>query len=359
MRLSFCFMVLLSSLAGAAEKPVSVIGFGSCASTEKPQPIWDAVLAMKPEMFILLGDNVYADTIDPVKMSETYAKLAAVPGFAALRKQCTVLATWDDHDYGVNDGGGDYPMKEAAQRIFLDFFEVPPDSPRRKREGIYDAKIFGPEGKRVQVILLDTRYFRSPLIALDPPERIADPKAPGGFRMKKTGRNKPNPDPAATVLGEAQWKWLEEQLRQPANVRILASSIQLVADSQPWEKWGNFPLEQQRLYKMIRDTKANGIVVLSGDRHRAEISLEPKAAGYPIYDITSSSLTNPSKAENQDEPNDKRVGEHNYLPENYGLLTIDWTQPDPLLRFEIRGLKNEVPLKQDVRLSTLRHAARR
>jgi alkaline phosphatase D len=73
-----------------------------------------------------------------------------------------VLAVWDDHDYGANDAGAEYPMKAESQRMFLDFFGVAGDSPRRRRPGIYDARVFGPPGRRVQVILLDLRYFRSP-----------------------------------------------------------------------------------------------------------------------------------------------------------------------------------------------------
>ena len=94
-------------------------------------------------------------------MRAKYAKLAAMPGFKALRESVPILATWDDHDLGVNDGGSDYPKKVESQKIFLDFFGDPEDSPRRKQPGVYDAKVFGPEGKRVQVIMLDTRYFRS------------------------------------------------------------------------------------------------------------------------------------------------------------------------------------------------------
>ena len=96
-------------------------------------------------------------------MRAKYARLAAMPGYQAAQVACPILATWDDHDYGVDDGGGEYPKKVESQQVFLDFFGDPEDSPRRKRQGVYDAEVFGPPGKRVQVILLDTRYFRSPL----------------------------------------------------------------------------------------------------------------------------------------------------------------------------------------------------
>ncbi len=60
----------------------------------------------------------------------------------------------------------------------LDFFEVPADDIRRQREGVYWSQVFGPAGKRVQVILLDTRYFRSPL------KKGFDSREPGeGYRV--------------------------------------------------------------------------------------------------------------------------------------------------------------------------------
>jgi len=46
---------------------------------------------------------------------------------------------------------------------------------------------------------------------------------------------------------------------------------------------GNFPLEQQRFYKLIKETKASGIFIISGDRHRAEISRTDRAIPYPLW----------------------------------------------------------------------------
>ena len=108
-----------------------------------------------------------------------------------------MLSTWDDHDYGQNDAGGDFPYKDEAKALFLEFWQVPEDDPRHARAGVYCARIFGPEGRRVQVILLDTRSFRSPLRPTD------QPGAPGKEEYL------PDPDPAKTMLGRAQWAWLE------------------------------------------------------------------------------------------------------------------------------------------------------
>ena len=322
------------------DAPLTRIAFGSCAHQDRPQPIWDTVIKADPELFLFIGDNVYADTDDMAVLRQKYAQLGAVPGFAKLRQRCRVLATWDDHDYGTNDAGVEYPMKVESQAAFLDFFGEPADSPRRKQAGVYAAHTFGPAGKRVQVILLDSRYFRSPL-------RRKAKREPG------TGPYEATPDPDATILGDAQWAWLAEQLRQPAELRIIASSIQVVASDHGWEKWANFPRERRRLFDLVRETKANGVVLVSGDRHTAELSVEREAGPYPVYDLTSSSLQNPLKPTDVVEGNTRRLGD--VIREvNFGLITIDWDDADPRVGLTVRGIDGQDLINHDVRLSELK-----
>src|SRR4051812_18194719 len=89
-----------------AQEPPEVlhrVAYGSCAHQDRPQPIWDAVVAAKPELFLFIGDTVYGDTKDMAVLKKKYDKLAALPGWQKLVKACPVLATWDDHDMGAND----------------------------------------------------------------------------------------------------------------------------------------------------------------------------------------------------------------------------------------------------------------
>jgi alkaline phosphatase D len=349
----FAFVVWVSFVGyAAAQEPLQRIAFGSCAKQDKPQPIWDAVIETKPQLFLFLGDNIYGDTEDMAVLKQKWDLLGAQPGYQKLLQTCPVLATWDDHDYGANDAGAEYPKKRESQQLFLDFFGVPRDSPRRRQEGVYHAEVIGPPGRRVQILLLDTRYFRSRL------KTGFQPSEPGeGLR----GKYAPNNDPSATVLGETQWKWLEAQLKVPAELRLLCSSFQLLPDEHGSEAWGNFPLERQRLLHLIRDTKAKGVVVLSGDRHLAEIMrLAPEQAGigYPIYEVTSSSLNAPSgnftkaKVRFSNEINSYRVG-LTYFDTNFGLIDIDWSQPSPLIRLQVRDEAGGVVLQQRVKLSDL------
>jgi alkaline phosphatase D len=151
------------------------IAFGSCNSPLEPTPVWDAVLNTFPDAWLWLGDVVYADSPRPTGPTPTararevldrlvylYARQNAVPAYQLLRQRARILGTWDDHDFGLNDAGADFIGRDEAQRPFLDFYGEPADSPRRTRPGIYSAQRFGPPGRVVQIILLDTRFFRSP-----------------------------------------------------------------------------------------------------------------------------------------------------------------------------------------------------
>jgi alkaline phosphatase D len=324
------------------EKPLSRLAFGSCLGQDLPQPIWSRVLAARPDAFVFLGDNVYSDTEDPKNLRAAYAKLAAQPGFQKLKKTTPILATWDDHDYGTNDSGGDFPAKQMSKEIFLDFFGAPADSPRRKRSGVYDSRTFGPPGKRVQVILLDTRYNRSPLTWKE-----------GGKDAQEHGSYVPNPDPSATLLGDEQWAWLEETLREPAQVRIIGSSIQVANDESSGEKWSNFPLERKRLFDLLWANRITGAIFISGDRHFAELSMMDGEIGYPVYDLTSSSLNWAEQRWRYLESNRHRIGMVS-RGDNFGLIEIDWDRPDPLIRLKIEDVDGDLVLHTKVDLSTLR-----
>lgn len=339
--LSLC-VTITDGLSG--EKRIERIAFGSCVHQEDPQPIWDPIRAAKPDLFLLIGDNIYHDVHRSKEakgwtIREKYALQANVPGFKQLRAVVPVMGTWDDHDYGVNDAGEENAEKKDYQEAFLDFFGVPKDSPRRKQEGIYHAEIHGPLEQSVQLILLDTRYFRSPLLK-------KAKSFPG------VGPYLPDTDVKKTMLGEAQWTWLEEQLRKPAKVRILASSIQVVPEDHGWEKWMNFPHERERLFKLIRDTKAAGIVCISGDRHLAELSQMDAGIGYPLFDLTSSGLTMASPKWRALEVNRHRVATMNH-GNNFGFLSIDWTRKDPIISMQIRDEVGDVMIQEKIPLSVL------
>ena len=321
------------------------IAFGSCAKQDQPQPIWDAIVAEQPDVFLFLGDNIYGDSDQIDVLRAKYDLLAAQPGYRRLRQVCPILATWDDHDYGANDAGIEFGIKRQSQQLFLDFFGASDDDPRRSREGIYSEVTVGPPGKRVQFILLDTRYFRSPLVS----RKNTRPRSEG-----IRGDYVPTDDPSTTILGADQWEWFEQQLRKPADLRIIGSSIQVIAEQHGWEKWANFPHERRRFFQLLRHTAAQRVILLSGDRHLAEIARlekdDPLGTGHPILEITSSSLNSPSgnftKSGTRfvNELNDYRVG-LTYFETNFGMIQIDWTGNAPSLLLQVRDQNGGVVLQ--------------
>ena len=322
---------------------VSRIAFGSGADQDRSQPVWDTVLALRPQLMLMLGNSVLADSDDMLELQLQYDKLAAKPGFAQLRRQSRFLVTWNDRDFGREDGGADFVKRAESKQLFLDFWEVPPGSARRRQQGIYTSQRFGPPGRRLQVILLDTRYDRGPLWRVSPDEAV-------NRGVQGMGPYLPNDHERARMLGEEQWHWLEAQLRQPADLRLLVTSIPAVMEFTGWESWANMPLERQRLIDLIRDTRASGVLLLSGDTPWSEISRLDGEISYPLWDITSSSLNRRGAGIG---PNRHRVGSATTEP-NFGYMEIDWTEADPAIRIELRSVANRNLLRQTLRLSELR-----
>jgi alkaline phosphatase D len=294
------------------------LAFGSCNHQNASQHMWAQIAAQNPQLFLMIGDNVYGDSawdgdagLESLRAS--YELQASHPEFTGFRAKVPMMATWDDHDYGLNDAGGNFPMRRWSEELFETFWGS--SDAVRSRPGIYDSSITGPEGKRVQVILLDTRYFRSDL------KRAAwtkDRPPLGGYV--------PDESLDKTVLGEVQWAWLEQELAKPADVRIVVSSTQVITQAHQFEGWTNFPVERNRLLEALAKREASGLVILSGDRHSGGV-YKVEHRGETMWELTSSSL-NLAFSGNVDastarEPDPARVGKF-YGIENYGLIDIDW-----------------------------------
>ena len=342
-RLLVAVIGLLAATATVADD--LTIAFGSCLRQWQPQPVWDGILATEPQLFIFAGDNVYADTgkyralPEPERIGLAYEELAASEGYQRLRGQVPVIATWDDHDYGVNNGGAEYPFKEAAKTFFLDFFDIADDAPERGRAGIYSVRYLDSAAGRIQIILLDTRSFRSPLVYAPP-----DPQCP---RTKLAG----NPDPAATLLGADQWAWLDERLEEPAALRLLVSSIQVIPDQHCFEKWANFPHDRTRLLNRLGKIDTGRIIILSGDRHMAEISrIDLPSSHTPIYEITSSGMN--SAGAGKGESNRYRITDDNVRDDNFGTVHIDKVDDAFRVRIEIRDVDGMTLQSHSMALNT-------
>lgn len=301
-------------------KTLQTIAFGSCNNQNLPQPIWQTILAYQPDLWIWLGDNIYGDSEDAVFIKNQYNLQSKVEDYQALLETTPIVGTWDDHDFGVNNGGKEFVAKDQNKGLMLDFLGVPKDAKVRNREGVYQSFTLGEDGRQVKIILLDSRYFR------DEPNQMIS----GGYEPNLEG----------TILGETQWTWLENELQNStAQIHLIANGIQVIPKEHRFEKWANFPNERQRLLDLIKDSKAKGVILLSGDRHIGEISkLDIEGMDYPLYEFTSSGLTH-SYTSFTDEANQHRIGE--VASElNFGVLQIVWNDSIEVKAL-MRGLENK------------------
>uniref|UniRef100_A0A7S1BC01 PhoD-like phosphatase metallophosphatase domain-containing protein n=1 Tax=Corethron hystrix TaxID=216773 RepID=A0A7S1BC01_9STRA len=295
-------------------KTLQSLAFGSCSDQRYPQPFWDTVANDSPDLFVMMGDNVYGNCESESSCNnllEAYERLAAHPSFVGAQQLLPIVATLDDHDYGATDADGSNVHKDLALHAFHNFWHggLRKGDVRAGRSGAYDSYMYGRHNERVQLILLDTRYDRDAFVPTDElgargkenyVEYIGPSAEEGGKR----------------ILSEQQWSWLEMKLKEPATVRVLVSSIQVIADGHGFECWRMIPQERNRLYSLLRSTSGT-TVIISGDRHLGAVyhyedhaehvnitdsgggrlrSLDQsKTTPWSVYEITSSSLTHTCK----------------------------------------------------------------
>jgi alkaline phosphatase D len=278
-------------------KALTRVCFGSCYAPQFKQSLaWRSIANLKPDAFLYLGDCVYQrdenGRPELIELREAYDLLAQDKDFASVRAIAPVLPTWDDHDYGMNDAGADFPPRKNTEALFKHVWAVQPDDPRSNREGVYFSRAAGPPGRRTQMILLDGRYFLT----------------------------------EQSYLGEAQWRWLEETLQEPADLRILASAIPVLCDAERLDGWRQKPAERERLLALIGRT--NGVILVSGDSHVGAHYRKSEGVAYPLLELTASSLNFPWQEDLHippGPPDPARIGEV-FFEANFGAVEIDWDE---------------------------------
>jgi len=145
-------------------------------------------------------------------------------------------------------------------------------------------------------------------------------------------------------------------LEVPAKLRVIASGIQVVSEDHGYEKWANMPHERARLYALLAEKEATGVVFVSGDRHKAELSMMDAGLGYPVYDLTASGLNQGFRRWYWFERNRHRVAVMRW-GDSFGTIDVDWAQADPEIRLEARFADGEIAFQHRIRLSTLQPGA--
>lgn len=304
------------------------IALGSCNNVGLPNYLWDDIIELHPDVFVWGGDIVYADGGGMSALKLQYQQQNQVDEYKNLKDQTEILATWDDHDYGLNDGGVEFDHKDESQQLFLDFLGVPSGDKRRSQQGVYHSKTYTVKGEKIKVIILDTRYFRTKLT-----------KDPTGEK-----RYIPNQYGEGTMLGVPQWSWLEQQLlEKDIDYNIVISSIQLLSYLHGFESWGTMPHEVDKFKRLLKTTNASNVMVVSGDRHISEFSkIAVKDVSFPLIDFTTSGLTH-SYAGFDGEENPYRVGEVVADP-SFGLLQFNLSE----MKVSFSMHTDKIPFKQEL-----------
>ncbi len=257
----FLYLSALKAQIGPKRDGVFRIAVLGCHRQFEPAPALVKYLETDPDLCIWVGDNVYADTKDdPSFLEKCYQALEQKPAFQELRKNYDFMATWDDHDFGYNDAGKEYPLKAFSKDLFRRFWRLEDQIPA-EQDGIYYARTFSVEDKQLQIIMLDVRY----------------------------NRNAPNSN--GDVLGEQQWKWLGEQLKAEADLRIIVSGFQILLPKEAGsETWDFFPDARRRLFELIRRQQLEKVFFFTGDQHYGEVCRRPNLMDFDAVELQFSGI---------------------------------------------------------------------
>lgn len=327
MRFLSAFSALLIIAFGTNAQPDYRIALLGCHKQFEPAPALSKYLEAEPDLCLWIGDNVYADTEDDITFVEKcYAALAAKPAFQQLRERYPLAATWDDHDFGLNNAGKEYALKAQTKALFREFWGLEEKIPA-DRDGIYYAEYIPVGEKVLQLIMLDVRYNR------DEPQTDGD------------------------VLGQPQWTWLENELKQPADLRLISSGFQILLDERAGsETWAKFPSARQRLFDLIREAQAENVIFYTGDQHYGEVNRMPGALDFDAIELQFAGINQIEDPE----WNPLRVANAITSKHSYALLDIYFSEGKsevPHLHFQVyNAMTDEREISYRVNLRELQLA---
>ena len=303
----FLFLFVLS-VNSYSNQEILTLGFGSCLHQDRSMAILKTIEKKELDLFMFIGDNVYGDQEDGEldKLIRTYKQ--QYNNLENFLKNVRTEFIWDDHDFGINDGGSNYRYKDRAKELFLETWKIPSNDPRRLRDGLYFDKMIKKNGLKVHLIFLDNRSFKS------------EWKLTDEFNKEGKERYVKDFDPEKTLLGKKQWQWLKDKLNEDSDIKIILSSLQILSLGHGWESWDKLPLERERLFNLIDESNVSNLFILSGDRHRGGFYRFKTNDNNNIFEFTSSSLNLPIPF-NTEEKGPLRIGS-TYRKANFGVVRI-------------------------------------
>lgn len=307
------------------------VAYGSCARVQAStrQPIWTALAAAEPDLFFWTGDNIYGDSRDMDILAEEYRRQRDLLELQPVLNNVTHLATWDDHDFALNNHDRTNPVKDGALEIFRRYWANPAYG-TQETPGVFFKHSY--EG--VDFFFLDVRYYRDP--------------------------NDDPVGPTKTMLGRAQYDWLVGALAASrAPFKVLVSGSGFTAGKGPrGDAWSAFLDERNRLFTEIFDRGIDGVLLMSGDTHCAELNriAFPHPKGYPLTEVVSSPLAQQPSAG----PRATLTGYESRLEPIYnratnaGILDFDLHASDPTVTIRlINEYGDEVWTPRVIRASEL------
>lgn len=304
--------------------------FASCMDKwgDDVQPCWYMAAALSPSFHLLLGDNAYANSTDPLVQVAAHLRQRSVESFAAFVRRTPTFAVWDDHDFGDDDCDGTNPKKFEDLDAFRRFFPNPagglPGCP-----GVFFSFRWGD----VEFFMLDSRFHRSP------------DSAPNDERKR--------------LLGDGQFLWLSRALAaSDAKFKMIACGSPLIDSAD--DSWRSYDFERERLFRFIRKRAISGVMFLTGDTHFCAVRTYPAEStlGYPLIEVISSGIGRREEGH----PLEREADGHPALPsiepvptyrQGFASLEFDTAAADPALRVRIHQRGALVPFDRTYRLSEL------
>lgn len=314
-------------------KPAPDFNFltGSCAYFNQPQydrpgkpyggdsSIFETMAKEKAAFMLWLGDEWYTREVDYFSEWGLWYRAQqtrAIPVLQNFWKAMPQYAMWDDHDYGPNDIGKNYILKNTSRDIWKKYWCNP--SYGEKEEGTYTMLNYGD----VDVFLTDDRWWRS------------------DDHIKDSVNGMPNPE--KEMLGARQMEWLKNSLLfSTATFKIVSLGSQVLNPVSPFDKWDKFPAEYEEFMKFLQEYKINGVVFLTGDRHHTEIIKVDRPGAYPLYDITVSPLTSGTHSFGGAEKNNPYRVLGIDEKQNYGRFNFTGKRNERKMTVEFFGIKGE------------------
>jgi alkaline phosphatase D len=305
---------------------------GASVPSDRSQWVWQSIADTHPDVMLFLGDNNHLmpgtpnDWEDPGRMAFRHAELRGLASLQLLLRSSACYAIWDDHDYGPAGADKTFALKGDALRLFKAFWANP--SYGAKGEGIYSTFRFG----RVQLFLLDDRYWRDP------------DEAPAG-----SGK---------TMLGAAQKAWLKRELKaSTARIKLIANGGQMLGSYTAFESFDKYPQERDELLAFLEAERIPGVVFVSGDRHLAELQKLERPGAYPLYDFTTSPVAAAMAGAAVKEVNPIRIA--GYAKGcNFGVLEIDEAANPQSLSFRLNDDKGLMQFTHTIKLDELAYPSK-